>query len=161
MPMTCKDYLKERAKYWESTGFERIDAQVGDAPVYRRRQFSITKFGLVDTFIVPTCVEGDLTSSKLSDFSSEAFNVGLANKNFLPRGFGGLAIVYPLLVVENISDDVRRFVTQDYNPKHFASFEFPAVYSLAQNGLLTLEKTPVWGAAYYGGFRDEVRRLFG
>jgi hypothetical protein len=157
----CKDYLKDRQKYWESEGFERIGAQVEDAPVFRRRRFSLTKFGIVDTFIVPTCIDGELTPDYLAGFSSEAFNVGLQNKNFLPRGFGGLAVVYPLFVVTSVSNALYMYISEDYNPKHFASFEFPAIYNVTDNRVMTLEKTPVWGAAYYGGFRTEAQRLFG
>ena len=41
-------------------------------------------------------------------------------------------------------------------PKHWASNEIPVVFDLADGNLCYLEKTPVWGAAYFAGFRREI-----
>ena len=157
---SCEAYLKDRSKVWQSEGYQKLPAEA-DAPwVYRKRRFEFTKFSIVDRFCIATCIEGELTTGKLQDFSSYAFKVAMNNKFFLPRGFGNAVVAFPLLVVEEVSDKARNFIQHSYAPKHWSSFEYPVVYSLAESRIYHYESTPTWGAAYYRGFRKDVVTLF-
>jgi hypothetical protein len=44
-------------------------------------------------------------------------------------------------------------------PKHWASAEIPVVFNLRSKELYFFEKTPLWGSAYYDGFRKMIKRL--
>jgi hypothetical protein len=125
----------------------------------RRRRLSLAKFGFVDTFAVVKRFEGPPGTQEFAAFSALAFRCGMANKIWLPRGFGGTAIVYPLAVVRHLTAELRDFVAQ-HAPKHWASFEFPAVLELSTGQLRCFDRTPMWGGAYYRGFRNEVRKLY-
>jgi hypothetical protein len=50
-------------------------------------------------------------------------------------------------------------VREEAPPKHWAANEIPVVYDAATNRLHYFEKTPVWGAAYYKGFRKLIVEL--
>lgn len=132
---------------------------LGADAVYRRRRFSITKFGVEDTFCVVKWMP-DLTSGGLESFSGQVFEFGAKNKFFLPRGIFATFITHALLVTEGLSEDVYRFVTTTYCPKHWSSFEFPAVLDLSTKRLYFYESTPPWGGAYYRGFRKEIQESF-
>jgi hypothetical protein len=42
--------------------------------------------------------------------------------------------------------------------KHWAAFEVPVLYDSNHDKLLFFEKTPVWGGAYYKGFRNQIQK---
>lgn len=84
-------------------GFAKFHKEPHDLQVersFRRRKFSITKFGMVDTFCVVKCVAENLTIDFLGSFSKQVFDFALKNKIWIPRGLGGMAIAYPLLVID-------------------------------------------------------------
>jgi hypothetical protein len=138
---------------------KRTVPELGAERCLRRRRFSLTKFGFVDTFVVAKRFDGPLAPQQFAAFSALAFRCGMANKIWLPRGFGGTAVVYPLAVVRHLTPELRDYVSQ-YAPKHWASFEFPAVLELSTGQLACFDRTPMWGGAYYRGFRNEVRKLY-
>ena len=158
--LTCEQYLQVRSQDWQRQGFDPLPASTEAETVFRRRRFSLTKFGVVDTFCIARCFEDILSEGQIETFSSNAFRFALKNKFFLPRGLGGMAIAYPLLIAENVSNSVRQFITRSYNPKHWSSFEFPVVFELSTGQLLFYQSTPAWGAAYYRSFRTEAETLF-
>jgi len=146
----------------EQRGFVTLPRGPLDLPVdrtYFRRKLSITKFGVVDTFCIVKCVDANLTPSFVKSFSEQAFTFALKNKIWIPRGCGGGVVVYPLLVIDSVPDGVRSFV-EGYCPKHWASNEFPVVLETSSRNLLYCRSTPLWGCAYYRGFRKEAESLF-
>ncbi len=138
------------------------DKPEGVDQVWMRRRFEITKFGLVDTFVLVRFVPGaELTTELFEEFSGAGFEFALEHKNFMPRGFGGMAIAHPLIVTDALPEPVADFVKTEYCPKHWASNEFPAIFDLGSGQLTRYEQTPAWGAAFYAGFRKQVDKLFG
>lgn len=140
---------------------ERFDSYPG-APggyrtwTYHRRQFELSKFGLVDTFVVVG--QFDRVDARTAQaFSEAAFRFGLANKSRLPRGLGGNLVVYPTIVGETILDDVVDWVLS-YSPNHWAAFEMPLVADLSSAEVLYNDTKPLWGRAYYSGFHAMVER---
>ncbi len=156
----CEAYLKDRTKVWQSEGYQKLSEEPNAPWVYRKRSFELTKFSIVDRFCVATCIEGELTTGKLQDFSSSAFKIAMDNKFFLPRGFGNAVVAFPLVVAEEVPDKVSQFIRHSYAPKHWSSFEYPVIYGLAESRIYHYESTPTWGAAYYRGFRKDVVTLF-
>ncbi|WP_434523000.1 hypothetical protein [Halorubrum sp. AS12] len=88
--------------------------------VFHDRSLSLSKFGLVDTVFVVGTAE---TASQARAFSEATFEHGLSLKSRFPRGVGGNLVVYPVVVSET---DLADWV-QQYDPKHWSSFEFPVV----------------------------------
>lgn len=160
--MTPQHYLAVLDQRMESRGFKPIPQRPSDVQVdrvFQRREFSLTKFGMLDTFCVATCSGDPLTPAWIEAFSKAAFGFALRHKIWIPRGFGGTAFAYPLVVADAVPDDARQFVAR-YCPKHWASVEFPVVVDCSSGELLFYRSTPMWGAAYYGGIRRQVQELF-
>ena len=67
-----------------------------------------------------------------------------------PRPGGACAACHPAESVRN-----------DAPPKHRAASEIPVVYDTTQRQLHYFEKTPMWGAAYYKGFRKQIGQFLG
>jgi hypothetical protein len=157
--LTYRQYVDNRTQYWQQIGFQALPSDNSDL-MFRRRKFSITKFGIVDTFCIVTHMKNEVTTGFISEFGSDAFKIALKNKFFLPRGLGAMAVVYPLIVANQVPETVANFLTQSHTPKHYASVEFPVIFDLSTQHLIFYQGTPVWGAAYYSGYRKEVQHLF-
>jgi len=98
----------------------------------------------------------------MKDFSSRATQFSLENReSLLPRGFGGSLLSVPTIVSMSFSDDVKDWIGKNRPPKHFAAFEFPVLVSTADRQIYYYQKTPIWGAAYYKGFRKFVEEVLG
>lgn len=66
-----------------------------------------------------------------------------------------------MAIARAVDERTLASVRSDAPPKHWASAEIPVVYDQGQGNLSYFEKTPVWGSAYYAGFRTEIQRLLG
>jgi len=158
-------YLAALEPRLQAEGFQKlpdVPVETDAAVAYRKRKFEITKFGLVDRFAIPVWRAGsELTDDWLRDYGTRCFAYALKNKSWLPRGFFGMAIAYPLVVTDVLEPPLEELVTRGYCPKHWASSEFPAVFDLRRGTVFHYEATPTWGAAYYPGMRTEVARLYG
>ena len=77
----------------------------------------------------------------------------------MPLGFGAMLVVYPLIIVENINQELANCIAQ-YCPKHFAAAEFPSAFDLVHTNLYYYPSTPIWGAAYYSTYRKETYKYF-
>jgi hypothetical protein len=53
---------------------------------------------------------------------------------------------------ESTADSARSAVPR----KHWAAAEIPVAYDHRQGRLCIFEKTPLWGGAYYKGFRNKI-----
>lgn len=123
----------------------------------RRSRFEITKFGNVDTFFVFSQFP-ELDVQTQASFSSRAFEWANKNKGVgLPNGFFEAVVCYTVAVTQNAHPALQQAVRQQDPPKHFGAFEVPIVYDTGANVLYFFEKTPMWGAAYYNGFRKEIQ----
>lgn len=130
--------------------------------VFHKRYLAITKFSLADCFVLPVYVPEaeSLTPAWIEAYSADSFAYSLARKSWLPRGlFGGLE-VFPLVVADTVSSEVRQFLGHQYLPKHWAAFEFPSAFELSTGTLHSYQETPLWGAAYFAGFRQRAARYF-
>jgi hypothetical protein len=77
----------------------------------------------------------------------------------MPLGFGAMLVVFPLIITDKISNEAYNAVMQ-YCPKHFAAAEFPSIFDLSTEYLYYYDKTPVWGMAYYDGYRRDTYKYF-
>jgi hypothetical protein len=131
-------------------------------PVFARQtRFVVTKFGFAENFF--TFFEFErLTSDMLRRFSADAFRCANQNRVVpLPCGLGESVWSYAVALAKSVDDATLNSARFDTPPKHFAAAEIPVVYDQTQNKLWYFEKTPLWGAAYYAGFRRQIKRLLG
>ena len=159
-PQKVTSYYDLLSKWLTYYGFSPVSvhAESGIDLVFKRSRFEATKFGNVDAYCCVKYYEKPDPDS-FKSFSSKMYDMAMKHRKGAPVGFGAMLVVYPLIVTENISDELYK-ETKLYCPKHFASNEFPSVIDLATGFLYYYEQTPVWGSLYYANFRKEVYKFF-
>lgn len=155
--MEIKDYLALLPQWMQYYGFEpvTVDVDFETDGIYKRSKVEISKFGNVDTYCVIKYVPQGADINYMQKFSGWAYDLGYNHRTGAPLGFGAMLVTYPLLIVENITPELQSFMAS-YCPKHFAAAEFPAILDIATGRLYRYEKTPIWGYAYYGTYRNET-----
>jgi hypothetical protein len=128
--------------------------------VFQRQEFAITKFSMLDTFVVMSAYDEALEAKVVARFSADAMTLARAHRHFMPLGFGGALVTYPLMIVPRVPEELSRFLA-GHAPAHWSAFEFPVVLDASTGSLHHYTGTPMWGMAYYAGFRSEVAQLFG
>ena len=126
--------------------------------VAHRSRFEVTKFGNSETFFVfrefQTC-----ETNSVRRFSSLAFKYAKKSKSFpLPCGLLESVFCFAVCIVETLDESTADSVRNVMPPKHWAAMEIPIVYDHSQGKLCFFEKTPVWGALYYKGFRNQIKK---
>ena len=126
-----------------------------------RSRFEISKFGMAENFFTFAEIP-NLTPEILQQYSSASFKFANANKSTpLPNGWFVATFCYAVAITANLNPQLAQYVRDTAPIKHWGAFEMPVVFDLANGGLYYFEKTPVWGAAYYAGFRKEVQTNLG
>jgi hypothetical protein len=129
------------------------------AEVAYRKRFEITKFGVVETFV--TIAEAAIaTPEELAAFSEGCFRWcdGLRTAK-LPRGFGAGLFVLPVVLMPDPSPAVVDAIRSHVPRKHWAGGEVPCLVDLTNQTVHVFARTPVWGAAYWRGFRKLALEL--
>ncbi len=144
-----------------ASSFVPLNAQIYQPQGYkyavRRSRFEISKFGNAEYFFTFAEIP-NLTPDVLRSYSSAAFQFALKNKTFpLPCGFFEAVFCFAVVITANLHPQLAQSVCETMPIKHWSAFEMPIVFDLANGGLYYFEKTPVWGAAYYAGFRREIQ----
>jgi hypothetical protein len=127
--------------------------------IFKRSRVEASKFGKVDAYSFVNYISENATGDFLKTYSRQVFDFAMGHRSGAPIGFGAMLIVYPLLVVDNISGELHSAINS-YCPKHFAAAEFPSVYDLNSGNLYFYQKNPVWGFAYYGTYRRETYNFY-
>jgi hypothetical protein len=129
--------------------------------VGRRTRFELTKFGFSESFFV--FGEFDrLTNEALRQFSRDAFRFAKQQRVIpLPCGLFESVWCYAVAISKAVDEQTLTSVRFETPPRHWASGEIPIVYDETEGKLSYFEKTPIWGAAYYRGFRKTIRQLLG
>jgi len=125
----------------------------------RHSGFELTKFGFSEKFFVFQEFN-HLDQHDLREFSAAAFEYARQHmKIFLPRGLGNSLWSYAVAITKFADPAMLASVQNDAPTKHMAAAEIPVVFDMSQNRLFYFEKTPLWGAAYYAGFRKTIQRM--
>ena len=150
--------LDQWLKYF---GFEQLNvhAEAGADKVYKRGRVEAVKFGKVDFYICTKHIAG-ASNNQVQDFSTKMFSLANSHRSGAPLGFGAMLQVFPLIITENITNELAEFIKSSYCPKHFAASEFPSVIDLSTGYVYYYQATPVWGYAYYGGYRRDSYNFF-
>ena len=159
--MDIKDYLDLLPQWLKHYGLEKADApnNYEVEGVYKRSRVEVSKLGNVDTYCVVKYVKEGATGDYLRSFSNWAYDFAYNNRTGAPVGLFSMLVTYPLLIVEGMTGDLQEGIL-NYCPKHFAAAEFPSVLDLTADRLYFYPKTPVWGYAYYGNYRNESTWFF-
>jgi hypothetical protein len=129
--------------------------------VARRSKFELTKFGFADYCFV-FGLAPELNADSLRAFSAKSFELSLKLKtNPLPRGLFASVWCYPVLITENVSESMIQTISNEPPTKHWSAAEIPVIFDSAKNQLHYFQKTPLWGAAYYAGFRSMIQKFLG
>ena len=148
-----------------SAGFVTLD----DVPfegrtfrvVGRRTRFELTKFGFSESFFLFGQFDR-LTNEALRQFSADAFRCAKTRQVIpLPCGLFESVWCFAVAISKAVDERTLTSVRFDTPPKHWAAAEIPVVYDQTQGKLSYFEKTPLWGSAYYRGFRKQIRQLLG
>ncbi len=124
-------------------------------------RFELTKFGNCETFFVFREFKS-LDPAALRSFSAAAFSYARASKSFpLPRGLFEAVYAFAVGIVDELDPASAEAVRTGEPQKHWAAAEIPVVYERSANRLCFFEKTPVWGGAYYKGFRNQIQKYLG
>lgn len=156
------DWLQNVNQKLSSNGFSPLAAEKyqsqGFKYVARRSRFEITKFGMAETFFSFTEIP-NLTKEILMQYSNTSFKFSNNNRNFpLPNGFFVSTFCYAVAITANLDIQLAQYVKDTAPIKHWSAFEMPVVFDLTDGNLFYFEKTPFWGAAYYNGFRNEIKK---
>ncbi|MGD1054911.1 MAG: hypothetical protein ABR867_02375 [Nitrososphaerales archaeon] len=118
-----------------------------------KSSFEISKFGKMTRFVLGTRAATP-GASMVQDFSAKATKYALDNRgSLLPRGLGGSMLAFPVVVSEEVDESLGKWVEETFAPEHWAAFEFPVLVSTGRRRVYYCKRTPIWGAAYYRGFR--------
>jgi hypothetical protein len=127
--------------------------------VAHRSRIELTKFGNCERFFVFANFD-TLSEASLRQFAAKAFRYALAARHVpLPRGLFEAVYCFPVAIVAVLDPAIADSVRDKQPPKHWASAEIPAVYEHSTGKLYYFARTPLWGAAYYAGFRRQLRQF--
>jgi hypothetical protein len=158
-PERTDDFLRHAQTRLDGAGFSWTDGAEGFRAVATRSSLQLTKFGFWETFFVFREFER-LDRGSMQAFVRDAVQYAFANRSVkLPRGlFAGVA-TFGVALAETADDEAIRAVRSETPPKHWAANEIPVVYDRGARRIHYFEKTPVWGAAYFKGFRRQIEEL--
>jgi hypothetical protein len=151
-------YLESTRDRLHRARFREEVAPPGALLKARRREVKLSRFGIVETVVAISDVRFEPEPDQLRAFGAVVVRSAVEGKTRIPLGLGSSLVVYPVLVVDAISDELTRFVNS-YTPSHWCILEFPVVVEPGSQTLVLFDKTRVWGAAYYRKTRREAREL--
>jgi hypothetical protein len=129
--------------------------------VARRTRFELTKCGFSESFFIFSEFDR-LRISDVREFSEDAYLYAKQHKTIpLPCGLFESVWSYAIALAKSADEPVLDSIRSEAPPKHWASAEIPVVYDQSKRKLFYFEKTPLWGSAYYAGFRKQIVRLLG
>ncbi|MGA9772125.1 MAG: hypothetical protein WBV94_24040 [Blastocatellia bacterium] len=166
MPIPNSDaWLHHVAMRLQSDAFVPLDPQsyqpAGFKFAVRRTRFEIAKFGMAETFFVFADIPA-LTPQIMTSFSTGAFQFALQSKTVpLPCGLFESVWCFAVAVTSNLHPQMVEIIRNTTPPKHWSAGEIPVIFDAATGYLCFFEKTPVWGAAYYAGFRKQIQQYLG
>jgi hypothetical protein len=143
-----------------ANGFSPLPPEIYRPQGYKyavqRSQFEISKFGMADRFFTFAEIP-NLTPAVMSQFSAISFKFANKNKKVsLPNGIFSFTLCFAVAITENLSKETAEFIANTTPPPHWASNEMRVAIDLTNGNLAYFINTPLWGAAYYAGFRRMI-----
>ena len=157
-------YLNSLERKLTAKGFD-IKHDINIAPyqvdlLATKTSFEATKFSKMSRTIFVTLLD-KVDIGTIQSFSTASTKYALDNRDsILPRGFGGGLLSVPIIVSDDFHTDMKLWMEKTLAEKHWAAFEFPVILSVKDKKIYYCKKTPLWGAAYYRGFRKFIEDNF-
>jgi len=156
-----KNYINIASKRLLKDGFDIKQDRIldMDVTIATKKIFKLTWFATqLNIFVCMSNVDY-ISSDLIKNFSSAALDYGIIFKEGLPRGLQSGVVSFSVLASLSIDEDAIKWINKKPK-KHFAAFEFPVLYDLNNHEIYYYEKTPMWGAIYYGFFREFTLKNF-
>jgi hypothetical protein len=154
-------YLAAVGPRLQSEGYEltTVAADGLDVKVARRRRFEASKFGVAENvFGLAELASAD--AEAIRSFSATCFRLATQGSgSTVPRALGRAVFCYAVALVHGLDEAIAAEIRSKAPAKHWAANEIPVAVDLDRKEVLYFEKTPLWGAAYYRGFRKTIRSL--
>ncbi|HCA43627.1 MAG TPA: hypothetical protein DEP28_10295 [Bacteroidetes bacterium] len=162
--MNIQEYISSLPGWMNYFGFEEISVHPDfkALKVFKRKKLEATKFGNELIYIIVNEINSGYDFNKLVSLSTENFRYVNELMSFYSegiKGFGTMMVNFNLFLTESFNNDMYKF-SIEYKPKHFAAAEFPSILDLSTNNLYFLRDTPIWGFAYYDGYRKRSYEFF-
>jgi len=127
-----------------------------------KASFEVSKFGKMTRTITVTSIE-NVDVETIQNFSILSTIYALDNHSSLLRRVvvGGRLLSIPVIVSDDFDMRTKQWMELTVAKKHYAAFEFPVLISLKDTKIYYCKKTPIWGSAYYRGFRKFVEETLG
>jgi hypothetical protein len=156
-------WLQQAANRLAASAFVALPAAIYQPQGYkyavRRTRFEITKFGMAETFFTFAEIP-NLTAETLYRYSNAAYRFAISNKAVpLPCGLFESVFCFPVAVTAHLHPQLADYIRQTEPVKHWSAAEIPVIFDLSNGGLYCFERTPIWGGAYYAGFRREIQQF--
>ena len=160
-----KTYLSDLEKSLQNDGYStKRSITHGGYKIHlwaERGRWEASKFGKMSRSILVTSMK-EVKPNAVMDYSAAAFDFALENRgSLMPRGMGGSLFAAPVVVTTKLKPEMKAWIQKTLAKKHWAAMEFPVLVSLNEKGLYYCKKTPMWGAAYYKGFREFIEMQLG
>lgn len=159
--MTNQEYLSASDQWMNYYGFTKMEIQQGFEVdrFFRKSGSEASKIGLTDRYCFIKHVPDNTTAQFARSYSSALYTYAYQHKQTLGRFFRSMMMVFPVLVVDKASGELVNFI-RTYQINKFKSVEFPCIVELSTGNIFYYEKTPLWGALYYNGFRQDAYKFF-
>ena len=158
--MNSTPWLQHVSQKLAANGFRPLAPEkyqpMGYKYVAHRSRFEISKFGMAEAFFTFAEIE-NVHGPTLQAYAGTSFQLGKKNKSApLPNGFFMSVFCFAVAITEGLDPRLAESIRDTAPVKHWAAFEIPIVFDLSNGQLCYFQKTPLWGAAYYAGFRREI-----
>lgn len=163
--LTIGSWLQHVSQRLAANGYRPMNPEVYQPKGYlfgaHYSGFEITKFGMVERFFMFANIP-NIDAARLQQFSNATFQFANQNKSIsLPNGLFTCTHCFPVVITTNLDPSLAETLRSSTPISHWAAFEMPVVFDLANGSLCYYQTTPIWGAAYHAGFRKEVQRNLG
>jgi hypothetical protein len=159
--MIISEYLTALDQWMQYYGFTNMEIQPGleVERFFWKTATVASKIGLSDRYCFIKHVPDNITAQFAKSYSSALYNYAYLHKQTLGRFFRSMMMVFPVLIVDKASQELVNFI-HSYQTNKFKSVEFPCLIELSTGNIYYYEKTPLWGALYYNGFRQDAYKFF-
>lgn len=157
-----ESWLQHVAPRLTQQGFQALapDTYLSQGFMYavRRTRFEITKFGMSEAFFVFAQID-QLTPQLMTQFGNAAFRLAERCKSVpLPCGFFEHIVCYPVAITYQMHPQMADWVRFQEPSMRWAANEMPVAFDTSTGYLCYFERTPMWGAAYFAGFRGTIEK---
>ena len=152
-----KRYLDEVEERLISQSFSRLKGIPDDHIdfCFHKREFQLNHFGFNEIFFMFHIAPTDMKKGFLKEISKRMFQYSLKKKLWIPRSMGDGVTLYSVFIMKRTPEYLSDFI-RSYNPKHYASFEYPIIVDIYNRKLHFFQGTPVWGMIYYREMRENL-----